>query len=302
MIPEPLEPWSTVDVSDWVMEIEEPRGRRVKGWYKRPGDERLWLRKTPRSSRPFEVVTEIIGLRLAKAVGIAAPSAHACTWQRGEDVAKGIVVRSFLVGPEESLIPGVEVLEGLHSDYHRTAHEAHSLARVRRAVAAQEGPTQGEHLRPLMEILLLDAWIGNGDRHQENWGFVRDHQALRIAPTYDVAACLGSELKADHHLLKNDKRTRDRVLDYIRKCPSGFGDGESRLVRQAKVVEELSGWPEFQGVWQRLRPVFEAALPWVSTFIASIPRGWFPEERAILATTLLELRLDWLKENARAHR
>ncbi|EGJ29874.1 MULTISPECIES: hypothetical protein [Moorena] len=34
--------------------------------------------------------------------------------------------------------------------------------------------------------LLLDAWIGNGDRHHENWGFVRpktSQTGIYLAPT-----------------------------------------------------------------------------------------------------------------------
>ncbi len=46
--------------------------------------------------------------------------------------------------------------------------------------------------------LLLDAWIGNGDRHHENWGFIRTASTLgstlHLAPTYDHASCLGREL------------------------------------------------------------------------------------------------------------
>lgn len=48
--------------------------------------------------------------------------------------------------------------------------------------------------------LLLDAWIGNGDRHHENWGIVRiktdsnPEETEYLAPTYDHASSLGREL------------------------------------------------------------------------------------------------------------
>jgi hypothetical protein len=42
---------------------------------------------------------------------------------------------------------------------------------------------------------MLDALIGNTDRHHENWGLVlqgtSDHQDLRLAPTFDHASSLG---------------------------------------------------------------------------------------------------------------
>ncbi|MEG3898961.1 MULTISPECIES: hypothetical protein [unclassified Microcoleus] len=46
---------------------------------------------------------------------------------------------------------------------------------------------------------MLDAWIGNTDRHHENWGFVEVRASktpqviAHLAPTYDYASSLGRE-------------------------------------------------------------------------------------------------------------
>jgi hypothetical protein len=46
---------------------------------------------------------------------------------------------------------------------------------------------------------MLDAWIGNGDRHHLNWGLVRNKltpniiETIHLAPTYDHASSLGRE-------------------------------------------------------------------------------------------------------------
>jgi hypothetical protein len=69
--------------------------------------------------------------------------------------------------------------------------------------------------------LLLDAWIGNGDRHHENWGFVRNRatsaliETMYIAPTYDHASCLGRELS-------DEKRQSRSAQAYVNKCLSAF--------------------------------------------------------------------------------
>lgn len=73
----------------------------------------------------------------------------------------------------------------------------------------------------LVGYLLLDAWIGNGDRHHENWGFVRNQTAstsgstVHLAPTYDHASCLGRELS-------DQKRQTRPVQAYANKCFSAF--------------------------------------------------------------------------------
>lgn len=48
------------------------------------------------------------------------------------------------------------------------------------------------------DYLVLDAVIGNTDRHHENWGILRrrvgDHWQGTLAPTFDHASSLGREL------------------------------------------------------------------------------------------------------------
>lgn len=69
--------------------------------------------------------------------------------------------------------------------------------------------------------LLLDAWIGNGDRHHENWGFVRNKMSsnsverVHLAPTYDHASSLGRDLS-------DEQRQKRSVQAYANKCFSAF--------------------------------------------------------------------------------
>ena len=66
------------------------------------------------------------------------------------------------------------------------------------------------------EYLVLDAVIGNTDRHHENWGMLRQRHDLEwlqfLAPSFDHASSLGRELVDDRRasLLK-----RDRIGDYV---------------------------------------------------------------------------------------
>jgi hypothetical protein len=69
--------------------------------------------------------------------------------------------------------------------------------------------------------LLLDAWIGNGDRHHENWGIIRKkttstlEETEHLAPTYDHASCLGRDM--------NDSQRLQRSVEaYANKCFSAF--------------------------------------------------------------------------------
>ncbi|MBR8828886.1 MAG: hypothetical protein DSM107014_13460 [Gomphosphaeria aponina SAG 52.96 = DSM 107014] len=69
--------------------------------------------------------------------------------------------------------------------------------------------------------LLLDAWIGNSDRHHENWAFIRTQSATYLAPTYDHASSLGrneSDEKCKQRLMTKDQGFS--VQAYVEKCQS----------------------------------------------------------------------------------
>ena len=71
--------------------------------------------------------------------------------------------------------------------------------------------------------LMLDAWIGNTDRHHENWALVVRPQGTHLAPSYDHAASLGAhETDANRH---NRLTTRDRgrsMQHYVARARSAF--------------------------------------------------------------------------------
>jgi hypothetical protein len=109
---------------------------------------------------------------------------------------------------------------------------------------------------------------------------------------YDPAACLGSELQEEsvNTLILEE----NRLNKYIKDCPSGFGDGCSRVLRMSEVVETLIELPAWQSnIHQWLRE-FEAAFEALNqALFEGVP--WLPESRQSLALQLLKRRLLWLK-------
>lgn len=50
------------------------------------------------------------------------------------------------------------------------------------------------------DIYIVDAWIGNFDRHGANWGFIKKDNAYRIAPVYDNGSSLFPKLNTDEKI------------------------------------------------------------------------------------------------------
>ena len=51
-------------------------------------------------------------------------------------------------------------------------------------------------------MYLMDAWIGNFDRHGANWGFLKKDNQYRMAPVYDNGSSLFPRLNTDEKLME----------------------------------------------------------------------------------------------------
>ena len=144
---------------------------------------------------------------------------------------KGTISKSFL--PENSsLVTGNEILAQIFLDYPEDINDLsqHTLSNIF-SVFSNNSVDLPLNWIPLAGIetaidtfigyLLLDAWIGNSDRHHENWAFIDCKGKSYLAPTYDHASSLGRN-ESDE---RREKRltTRDRgfsVEAYANKCNS----------------------------------------------------------------------------------
>jgi hypothetical protein len=76
--------------------------------------------------------------------------------------------------------------------------------------------------------LLLDALIGNGDRHHENWAVIHAAARRRLAPSYDHASSLGRELRDEVRAIRLDGADQGRTVDrYAARAASAFYAGSA---------------------------------------------------------------------------
>jgi len=147
---------------------------------------------------------------------------------------KGVVTKSF-VPPGGRLVFGNELLarfvKGYAADrvYRQTQHTVRAVIAVLRANTIRlplgYGSNSTTHAADLfVGYLLLDAWIGNTDRHHENWGLlVTPPRRIELAPTFDHASSLGREETDERRmerLMTKDKR--GSVDAYAARARSAF--------------------------------------------------------------------------------
>lgn len=149
---------------------------------------------------------------------------------------KGVITPSF-VSAGNSLILGNEILQYVVKDYDgelRYKQRKHTLANIYTIFKENEillpigwAGIDGINNAGDMFIgyLLLDAWIGNQDRHHENWGLILDIRAeqYHLAPTFDHASSLARELRDE----KREERvsTKDKgmkIEKFVQRARSAF--------------------------------------------------------------------------------
>ena len=157
----------------------------------------------------------------------------------------------------------------------------------------------------LSEYVVLDALIGNVDRHHQNWGLLRGRARDRLfgflAPSFDHASSLGRELPDGGPR----KRTRTNLLneniigpEYIEKGRGGifWSEDEGRhapspleLVRRA-----YQHHPEFfQTSKQKIGRVEESSL---CEIVERVPEDWMSALERKFSIAQMRYNIDELRK------
>jgi hypothetical protein len=121
--------------------------------------------------------------------------------------ARCVVSPSF-VPPLGALVPGNELLVQIDPNYlsrvtrfKQSRHTVDAVSKAIRSAACKfpvgwsAPPSFSDAMDVFVGYLMLDALIGNTDRHHENWGLlqIRDAGSIHqhLAPTFDHASSLG---------------------------------------------------------------------------------------------------------------
>jgi hypothetical protein len=275
------DPFPIVEI-DGVPERDEPIGSKAKFWFRREAGGDLWLFKEARPNTG-EDWAEKLAAEFAAMLGL--PHAEVELARHG-DIA-GVVIKDFTDQHRLGvLVHGNELLFEIDREYpkERFFHvREHTLSAVRRVLcsgavvlppaswpSAVKTPWDG-----FIGYLVLDALIGNTDRHHQNWGvLVRGDDATQVrvlAPTFDHASSLGRELidaDRDHRLSTRD--SRGNVSAYVARARSAFHDDAGQgLTTEAALSVAGASSPAALRAWLEQ---LSAVTPDVcDRFIARVP-------------------------------
>ena len=74
-----------------------------------------------------------------------------------------------------------------------------------------------ETISMFWRIYIMDALLGNFDRHGANWGFIKENNSYRLAPVFDNGSCLFPNLVDENEMrviIESDEETDKRVFKF----------------------------------------------------------------------------------------
>ena len=156
----------------------------------------------------------------------------------------------------------------------------------------------------LAGYLVLDAVVGNTDRHHENWGVLRRRNGERwqgwIAPTFDHASSLGRELRdAGEGKSRKQILSQKRIGQYAEKAPGAIywdkndkrGVSPLELIRRAAPLN-----PDLFKVG--LAKLAKLERPMLAEIVERVPADWMTPLAREFAVALMCYNVEELRKIA----
>lgn len=236
-----------IEVPDNVPREQEQMGTKFKFWYE---DEEhgycLFKEGHPHTGEDW---AERVAAELCELLEMPHAVYKLAVWQN----RNGVISPNF-IGENEIIAPGNEVLFRRDTSYPKGEKKTkkHSVENIFTTFEPLKVQLPNEPAPPeivtaqqtFLGYLMLDAWIGNTDRHHENWALIRrfENEILtdRLAPTHDHAASLGAIL------LDEQRRDRLKTKDRNRSVETYVTKGRSAIFGSETDTKPLSLVGAFQ--------------------------------------------------------
>ena len=166
------------------------------------------FRKNSSDGPTYNHVSEHLGCHIFEMAGILTQETWLGTYQ-GEEV---VVIKDF-TSEGEAFVPFNDVGDSsLDMDRERVQY---SYTDIMELLEANRKLTRVEEtIDTFWNMFIMDAFLGNFDRHGSNWGFLKKGEQYRMAPVFDNGSCLFPKLVRDEQcreVLESEEELIKRV-------------------------------------------------------------------------------------------
>ncbi len=288
--------FEVVNIPTGAADLPEQIGTKAKFWFDE--NRRLFKEGRPGTGENW---AEVVSAQLAHDLGLP----HANYSLALYEDRQGVVTESFapagtrlVLGNELIGFSAREIGGGQpRREAHTIRRESHTIGRIgallnRKSVglpSSWDQPTRELNAADVMcGYLLLDALIGNQDRHEENWGFVVSQEGARLAPTFDHASSLGRNEQDATRLQKlAQKNDTHGVLGYVKRAKTPLYEGLNAL-RPLEAFWALSRISPDRGQYwiAQLSKIDPASF---DDLLSRVPEGWISEPARYFAVEIIKV-------------
>jgi len=243
----------------------EQMGTKPKFWFIKDNEHWLFKYNRPNTGEDW---SEKITSEIAELLGLP----HAFVELAECEDKRGIITKDFTERKTKGvLVHGNEILSAIDSDYPARRFRKvsqHSIDKIIEVLSVgfiqlPSGYSFSSNIDNAIDLflgyLLLDAFVGNTDRHHENWGVLARQEDfeeslhVELAPTFDHASSLGRELEeTNRESLLAGNSYRRNVATYAQRASSPIylkeGDDKPLLTFDA-FIELCNQAPEAKEIW-----------------------------------------------------
>lgn len=153
----------------------------------------------------------------------------------------------------------------IDSEHNGTGTE---LADVLETIEKQQFVNSKELLEHFWNVFVIDALLGNFDRHNGNWGFLFDEetQSSEIAPVFDCGSCLLPQ--ADEKIMKAVLENEDELNARIFQFPTSAIKLNDRKINYYDFISSMEN-EDCNKAILRIFPNIDIDL--INTFIDNVP-------------------------------
>jgi len=150
-------------------------------------------------------------------------------------------------------------------------------------------------IQQFIGYLLFDVFIGNQDRHHENWGFVSSSSPLYLAPTFDHGSSMACRISDEVRLKRMHSADKGyKVEGFITTAKSAMYGNHGKLLKLHELAKVCKyHYPEEMKFWiEKIESLEESKI---ESIINTCPSEWMTDVEKQFTLSLLLANQSFLK-------
>lgn len=229
--------------------LQEQLGTKFKFWFlDENGENVLFKQGRPNTGENW---AEKVSCEIAELLGLPHAKYELAKWRDFH----GVITPSF-VKPDSHLVHGNEILRpGQTNRYGTKHHLVRIVMTIIRSAPIQPINISGELLTAnevFLGYLMLDALIGNSDRHDENWALIATPEGIKLAPTFDHASSLGRNESDEKRVERLETKDKGNDIEaYASRTRSALYNtpNDSKTLSPLEAFQEASKYTKTKGIY-----------------------------------------------------